>query len=133
MAHINTNSFLSLASVFALTLTAVSCSPDLPEDAFNASVTVNTEIPGTTYDPMIFGGFIEHFNRQIYGGVYDPGSPLADKEGFRTDVIEALKELRITVVRWPGGCFVDGYHWQDGIGPDRQPKDDIVRWNQDCL
>ncbi|GHT51139.1 alpha-N-arabinofuranosidase [Bacteroidia bacterium] len=76
------------------------------------------------YDPMIFGQFIEHFHRQIYGGIFEPGSPLSDKDGFRTDVMEALRELKIPIVRWPGGCFVSSYHWLDGVGPNRQPSFD---------
>ena len=52
-----------------------------------------------TRDPMIYGQFIEHFHRQIYGGVYDPGSPLADEDGLRTDVIEAMKKIRVPVMR----------------------------------
>lgn len=73
------------------------------------------------YDRMIFGQFIEHFHRQVYGGIFEPGSPLSDENGFRTDVIEALRELKIPIVRWPGGCFVSSYHWLDGVGPQRQP------------
>ncbi len=73
------------------------------------------------YSKMIFGQFIEHFDNQIYGGIYDPGSKFADKDGFRTDVIEALKEIRTPIVRWPGGCFVSTYHWLDGVGPERVP------------
>ena len=76
------------------------------------------------YDPMIFGQFLEHFHRQVYGGVFSPGSPLADEHGFRIDVIEALDELKIPIVRWPGGCFVSAYHWKDGVGPNRQPTYD---------
>ncbi|MGI9441590.1 MAG: hypothetical protein ACR2N1_03945 [Rubripirellula sp.] len=76
---------------------------------------------------MIFGGFIEHLGRQIYGGFFEPGSPLADKRGFRLDVIEAIKELKVPVIRWPGGCFVDSYHWQKGVGKIRQPYNDN-RW-----
>ncbi len=72
------------------------------------------------YDPMLFGQFLEHFHRQVYGGVFAPGSPLADERGFRTDVIEALRELKVPIVRWPGGCFVSAYHWKDGVGPTRQ-------------
>jgi alpha-L-arabinofuranosidase len=72
------------------------------------------------YNRMIFGQFLEHFHRQVYGGVFEPGSPLTDEQGFRTDVITALRELRVPVVRWPGGCFVSAYHWQDGIGPQRR-------------
>ncbi len=79
-----------------------------------------------SYSPMIFGGFLEHFNRQIYGGVYEPQSPLSNEKGFRLDVIEALKELKVPVVRWPGGCFVSGYHWKAGIGPNRIPVDDMA-------
>lgn len=77
-----------------------------------------------TYSPLIFGQFLEHFHRQVYGGVFEPGSPLSDERGFRTDVIAALRELRIPVVRWPGGCFVSAYHWKDGIGPQRRPAYD---------
>ncbi len=73
------------------------------------------------YNPMIFGHFIEHFHTQIYGGIYDPGSKLSDEDGFRTDVIEALKQIKTPIVRWPGGCFVSTYHWLDGVGPERTP------------
>lgn len=91
-----------------------------------ASVRVDTTAPATPYSPMVFGGFLEHFDRQIYGGVFDPGSPLSDDRGFRTDVLEALRELRIPVIRWPGGCFASGYHWREGVGPDRHPSDDMA-------
>ncbi len=73
------------------------------------------------YSRHIFGQFIEHFHRQVYGGVFAPGSPLADERGFRLDVLEALRELKVPNVRWPGGCFVSAYHWVDGIGPGRSP------------
>ncbi len=78
----------------------------------------------TLYNRMVFGQFLEHFHRQVYGGVFEPGSPLADGRGFRRDVIEALRELRVPIVRWPGGCFVSAYHWQDGVGPIRRPAYD---------
>lgn len=91
----------------------------------HASITIATDAPTVKYSPMIFGGFLEHFDHQVYGGIYDPGSPLADTNGFRRDVIAALKELRVPVVRWPGGCFVSGYHWELGVGI-RQPTDDMV-------
>ncbi|MHC4444917.1 MAG: alpha-L-arabinofuranosidase C-terminal domain-containing protein [Planctomycetota bacterium] len=71
------------------------------------------------FDRMIFGQFIEHFHRQIYGGIFEPGSSLSDGRGFRKDVIAALRELKVPVVRWPGGCFASGYHWYDGVGVDR--------------
>ncbi|GGG15997.1 alpha-L-arabinofuranosidase C-terminal domain-containing protein [Paenibacillus abyssi] len=75
-------------------------------------------------DPRIYGHFIEHFHNQIYGGIYNPQSPLSDDEGFRTDVLEAWRRIQPPVVRWPGGCFVSAYHWTDGIGPERQPHFD---------
>lgn len=67
-------------------------------------------------DPMLYGHFLEHFHRQIYGGVFDPGSPLSDEDGFRTDVMEALKKIRTPIIRWPGGCFVSSYNWKKGVG-----------------
>ena len=67
-------------------------------------------------DPMIYGHFIEHFHRQIYGGVYDPGNPLSDAEGFRQDVLEAMRRIHVPVLRWPGGCFVSSYHWKKAVG-----------------
>jgi alpha-N-arabinofuranosidase len=92
-----------------------------------ASIVISVDAPARKYDPMIFGGFIEHLGRQIYGGFFEPGSPLADSEGFRLDVIEAIRELKVPVIRWPGGCFVDSYHWKMGVGKVRQPYDDD-RW-----
>jgi alpha-L-arabinofuranosidase len=76
------------------------------------------------YNRMIFGQFIEHFHRQIYGGIFDPASKLSDENGFRKDVMEALRELRVPIVRWPGGCFVSSYHWLDGVGLNRSPAYD---------
>jgi alpha-N-arabinofuranosidase len=88
------------------------------------TIHVDPRRPALRYDRMIFGQFLEHFHRQVYGGVFEPGSPLSDQNGFRLDVIEALRELKIPVVRWPGGCFVSSYHWKDGIGPERLPSYD---------
>jgi alpha-N-arabinofuranosidase len=71
-------------------------------------------------DRNIFGGFAEHLGRSIYGGIYEPDSPHADERGFRKDVLEALTRLRMPVMRYPGGNFVSGYRWQDGIGPKEE-------------
>ncbi|MDN0198179.1 alpha-L-arabinofuranosidase C-terminal domain-containing protein [Streptomyces sp. S.PNR 29] len=89
-----------------------------------AVVDVSLTHPGIAYSRNVFGHFIEHFHRQIYGGLFAPGSPLSDERGFREDVIEAMRELRPPVVRWPGGCFVSSYHWLDGVGPTRRPHYD---------
>ena len=59
-------------------------------------------------DPKLFGQFIEHFHRCVYGGVYDPASSFADEQGLRKDVIEALNRIGVPVIRWQGGCFVSG-------------------------
>ena len=67
--------------------------------------------------PMIYGGFIEHMGRCIYGGIFDPDNPVSDAHGLRTDVLQALADLQLTNVRYPGGNFVSGYHWMDGVGP----------------
>lgn len=87
----------------------------------HASLNILKDSVPKVYDRMIFGQFIEHFHRQIYGGIFEPGSKLSDEQGFRMDVIEALLELKVPVVRWPGGCFVSSYHWLDGVGPIRTP------------
>jgi alpha-N-arabinofuranosidase len=90
----------------------------------SGELTADFSAPTTAFNRMIFGQFLEHFHRQVYGGVFDPGSPLSDKNGFRTDVVEALRELKVPIVRWPGGCFASAYHWRDGVGPNRQPSFD---------
>jgi alpha-L-arabinofuranosidase len=71
-------------------------------------------------DPRIFGGFLEHMGRAVYEGVYDPKSKHADANGLRQDVLAALKTMRYTAMRYPGGNFASGYHWMDGIGPKNQ-------------
>ena len=77
---------------------------------------INPQRALATRDPMIYGQFLEHFDRQIYGGVYMPGHPLSDEDGFRTDVLQALRDIMTPVIRWPGGCFVSAYHWKHGVG-----------------
>ena len=80
-------------------------------------------------DRRVFGGFVEHLGRCIYGGLYDEGSALSDGQGFRTDVLALLKELRLSVLRWPGGNFVSNYHWQDGVGPkESRPVRSDLAW-----
>jgi alpha-L-arabinofuranosidase len=80
-------------------------------------------------DRRIYGGFIEHLGRCIYGGIYDEGSRLSDENGVRTDVISLLRDLELTVLRWPGGNFVSNYHWKDGIGSkDLRPARPDLAW-----
>ena len=68
-------------------------------------------------DERIYGSFIEHLGRAVYNGIYEPGHPLADKDGFRRDVIQLVKELKVPVIRYPGGNFVSGFNWEDSVGP----------------
>jgi alpha-N-arabinofuranosidase len=80
-------------------------------------------------DRNVFGGFVEHLGRCVYGGLYEEGSPLSDAEGFRTDVLDLLRDLRMGVLRWPGGNFASNYHWTDGIGPkDSRPHRPELAW-----
>ena len=77
--------------------------------------------PGPTINPNIYGHFAEHLGRCIYEGIWvGEGSPIPNTRGYRNDVVAALKKLKVPVVRWPGGCFADEYHWRNGIGPQRR-------------
>ena len=80
-------------------------------------------------DKRIFGSFIEHLGRAVYGGIYEPGHPTADEDGFRQDVLELVKELQVPIVRYPGGNFLSGYNWEDGIGPrEERPRRLELAW-----
>jgi alpha-N-arabinofuranosidase len=86
----------------------------------HASVIISRDrVVGET-DPRLFGAFVEHVGRCVYGGLYEPGHPSADERGFRGDVLELVRELQPTVARYPGGNFVSGYNWEDGVGPAAQ-------------
>ena len=74
---------------------------------------------GTT-DRRLFGAFIEHLGRCVYGGIFEPGHPTANAHGFRGDVLTLVRELAPTIMRYPGGNFVSGYNWEDGVGPVEQ-------------
>jgi len=87
------------------------------------SITLRRSHAISDIDERIYGGFTEHMGRCIYGGIYDPGNPLSDENGFRKDVMGAMKQLNVPVVRYPGGNFVATYHWMDGVGPkEKRPK-----------
>lgn len=91
--------------------------------AESVSMTVHAERPGDQLSRYLYGQFAEHLGRGIYGGIWvGEDSSIPNTHGFRNDVVAALKELHIPVIRWPGGCFADEYHWRDGIGPrDERP------------
>ena len=94
-----------------------------------ASVTLDKAYQIGRIDPRIYGSFIEHLGRAVYGGIYEPGHPLADEKGFRKDVIEMVRKLNVPVVRYPGGNFVAGYNWEDSVGPvSERPKRLDLAW-----
>src|SRR6266581_2068543 len=81
-------------------------------------------------DKNLFGSFLEHLGRAIYAGIYDPGSPLSDAKGFRKDVMDDVRQLGVPIIRYPGGNFVSGYNWLDGVGPKKdRPRVLDKAWN----
>jgi alpha-N-arabinofuranosidase len=94
------------------------------------TVSVRGDHPGPKYDKRLFGQFAEHLGTGIYGGIWvGPNSKIPNVRGYRTDVIEALKAIKVPVVRWPGGCFADEYHWREGIGPrSKRPVKVNTNW-----
>lgn len=94
-----------------------------------ATVILDRDFKIGKVDERIFGSFIEHLGRAVYGGIYEPGHPEADESGFRKDVIKLVKNLNVPIVRYPGGNFVSGYNWEDGIGPkDKRPRRLDLAW-----
>ena len=95
-----------------------------------AQIYIDTNRVISSISPLLFSGFAEHMGRAIYEGIYDPASPHADERGLRTDVMAALRELNLRSIRYPGGNFLSGYRWEDGVGPkDRRPKRRDLAWN----
>ncbi len=95
-----------------------------------ARVTINRARYVSDLDRRLLGSFLEHLGRAVYGGVYEPGSPLADANGYRRDVMAAIRVLGVPIMRYPGGNFVSGYHWLDGVGPkDKRPTVLDRAWN----
>lgn len=94
-----------------------------------ARIVADPEFRIGTVDPRMFGSFIEHLGRAVYNGIYEPGHPTADDLGFRRDVLDLVRELRVPIVRYPGGNFVSGYDWRDGVGPkDQRPRRLDLAW-----
>ena len=88
-----------------------------------SSIQINLNESIGKVNPFVLGQFIEHFPRQIYGGIYEEGSPYSDSNGFRLDVEKALKDLDPPILRWPGGNYTSGYHWKWGAGPKNERVD----------
>ena len=80
-------------------------------------------------DERLYGSFIEHLGRAVYGGIYQPGSPLSDADGFRRDTLALVRQLQVPLIRYPGGNFVSGYRWEDGVGPrEQRPARPDLAW-----
>jgi alpha-N-arabinofuranosidase len=93
-------------------------------------VYVDTRRTIGSIDRNLFGSFLEHLGRAIYEGIYDPGSKLSDASGFRTDVMKEVREMGVPIIRYPGGNFVSGYNWLDGVGPKQdRPRVLDKAWN----
>ena len=97
-------------------LAILAAAPALAQDP-SARIKIDVDRVIGEVHPHVFGNFAEHLGRCIYGGLYEEGSKLSDSDGYRKDVMDALKGLGVTILRWPGGNFVSGYNWKDGIGP----------------
>ena len=95
----------------------------------HASVRLDSAYRIGEIDKRLFGSFIEHLGRAVYEGIYQPGHPSADSDGFRTDVIDLVKTLQVPIIRYPGGNFVSGYNWEDGVGPvEQRPRRTDLAW-----
>ena len=104
---------LMQAALCALLLTGTGTSA-----ARNATVSLHADQARDTISRMIYGQFAEHLGSCIYGGIWvGEDSPIPNTRGYRNDAIKAVRDLGVPVLRWPGGCFADDYHWRDGIGP----------------
>jgi alpha-L-arabinofuranosidase len=104
--------------------------PTQAQTAMQIELTIRDDSPQARIDPNVYGQFAEHLGRGIYDGIWvGPDSPIPNTRGYRTDVLEALRKLGVPVLRWPGGCFADEYHWRDGIGPrERRPVHVNTNW-----
>ena len=96
----------------------------------NAKMILDKDFAIGAIDKRLYGSFIEHLGRAVYGGIYEPGHPEADEQGFRKDVIRMIRALDVPVVRYPGGNFVSGFNWEDSIGPvEKRPYRLDLAWN----
>ena len=120
-----TNNMKKIIATLCLSAAAV-----LPAAAQDATATIHVNKGQNIIPKEIYGQFAEHLGTCIYGGLWvGPESPIPNTQGYRNDVLQALKDLKVPVLRWPGGCFADEYHWMDGIGPrDKRPKMQNNNW-----
>src|SRR5579871_161295 len=95
----------------------------------SAKLLVDRDFAISDLDRRVFGAFVEHMGRCVYTGIYEPGHSTADADGFRGDVLALTNELGPTIIRYPGGNFLSGYNWEDGVGPkDKRPARRDLAW-----
>ena len=118
-----------LAAVSTMTIAATPVLAQAAETAA-ATATIHADRPGPVMNRQVFGQFAEHLGHGIYGGIWvGEKSSIPNDHGYRRDVLEALKAIKVPMVRWPGGCFADEYHWRDGIGPrSKRPVKINTNW-----
>ncbi len=119
------------AIVLFFCATAV-CAAPAPAQTAAPQARIKIDIDRTIGEvhPHLFGNFAEHLGRMIYGGIYEEGSPLSDANGYRKDVIDAVRRLGVSILRWPGGNFASGYNWKDGMGPkELRPVRPELAWD----
>src|SRR5699024_5170219 len=128
MTHSNSNNTSIMRKILCLTL-MLFFSGWMSLQAQNTMV-INADQPQNKISEHIYGQFSEHLGTGVYGGLWvGEDSDIPNTDGFRNDVLKALKELEIPNLRWPGGCFADEYHWRDGIGPrDERPTTVNTHW-----
>jgi alpha-N-arabinofuranosidase len=114
--------YFPLAALTVVAMTQVQVPPgDDRAVPAPVSATLHADTPGPVVNPNVYGHFAEHLGRGIYEGIWvEPNSPIPNTRGIRNDVVAALRQIHMPVLRWPGGCFADEYHWRDGIGPRTQ-------------
>jgi alpha-L-arabinofuranosidase len=124
MSRFNRRDFISRASAMGLAplagnwLSGAQAASDNPGPS-QAKVFIDPAFRVGSLDRNLFGSFIEHLGRAVYQGIYEPGSPLADSDGFRKDVMEVIRQAGVPMIRYPGGNFVSGYDWLNGVGPKK--------------
>jgi alpha-N-arabinofuranosidase len=128
----STKSLKLYAATVLLTVLLLNVSEAAQDPTSTHTVVIQADKKIGTINPNIYGHFAEHLGHCIYEGIWvGPDSSIPNVRGIRTDVVEALKKIKPPVVRWPGGCFADSYHWQDGIGPrKKRPKRINVHWGR---
>ena len=105
---------------------ALLSSSSLAAAGSDSLLTIQADQPGPIINRNIYGQFSEHLGHCIYDGIWvGPDSPIPNTNGYSNAVLEALKNLRVPILRWPGGCFADEYHWKDGIGPHGEAPVDV--------